>query len=263
MVLTHHGVEGGHLRHLWELRNPLPAGVPVGDDGFPLQGVRADMQVLLDGQGGTIIAADVTTTAAVPIAAQPRFAANGDLEAPTIPQRLLSQSGAAAADGERDKRKLYGDRWNVVPAGSLSPLSFEVHGAASSSTHAFFERVAQSVFPGVGQGPTRTRERLRGPTRRVHLHAPSTHLRCAADGQRRSDCPLAPPLLELVRPCGCGRCCWLKRWPSLDAPILRPSLRRSSHYYFNPFLSSQLYSHYYFNPFLSSQLYVRLSTHQF
>ena len=151
-VLTHHGVEGGHLRHLWELRNPLPAGVPVGDDGFPLHGVRADMQVLLDGQGGTIIAADVTTTAAVPIAAQPRFAANGDLEAPTIPQRLLSQSGAAAADGERDKRKLYGDRWNVVPAGSLSPLSFEVHGAASSSTHAFFERVAQSVFPGVGQG---------------------------------------------------------------------------------------------------------------
>ena len=71
----------------------------------------------------------------------------------------------------------------------------------------------------------------------VHLHAPSTHLRCAPDGQR----PLAPPQLEHIRPCGCGCCSRLKRWPSGDAPILRLSFRRFSHYYFNPFLSSLSY----------------------
>ena len=46
---------------------------------------------------------------------------------------------------------LQSDRW-VVPRGALVPLSYEVHGAASSSTHAFTERVAQSMFPGVGEG---------------------------------------------------------------------------------------------------------------
>ena len=145
------GLEGGHLGDIWELRNPLPAGVAVDADGMPTTGQRGDFRVQLGGEGGTIVVCDTTVTAAVPIAAQPRRAAGGALEPPAIPPRLLSQTGAAAADGQREKFKLYGDRW-LVPQGALSPLSYEVHGAASSSTHAFAERVAQNIYPGVDDG---------------------------------------------------------------------------------------------------------------
>ena len=145
------GLEGGHLGNLWELRNPLPAGVPVDADGMPTTGQRGDMRVQLGGEGGQVVVCDVTVTAAVPIAAQPRRAADGALEPPAIPPRLLLRTGAAAADGQREKFKLYGDRW-IVPQGALAPLSYEVHGAASSSTHAFAERVAQNMFPGEGDG---------------------------------------------------------------------------------------------------------------
>ena len=113
------------------------------------------MRVQLGGEGGQVVVCDLTVTAAVPIAAQPRRAADRDGglepgEPPTIPPRLLLRPGNAAADGERGKFKLYGDRW-VVPRGALAPLSYEVHGAASSSTHAFVERVAQTMYPG-GEG---------------------------------------------------------------------------------------------------------------
>ena len=144
------GLEGGPLSNIWELRNPLPAGVLVDADGLPTTGQRGDMRVQLGGEGGQVVVCDLTVTAAVPIAAQPRRAADGGLEPPNIPPRLLLRPGNAAADGERGKFKLYGDRW-VVPRGALAPLSYEVHGAASSSTHAFVERVAQTMYPG-GEG---------------------------------------------------------------------------------------------------------------
>ena len=145
------GLEGGPLSNLWELKNPLPAGVAVGADGLPTTGQRGDMRVQLGGEGGQTVVCDLTVTAAVNIAVQPRRAPDGALAPPSIPPRLLLRTGNAAADGERDKFKLYGDRW-VVPRGALAPLSYEVHGAASSSTHAFVERVAQTMFPGVGGG---------------------------------------------------------------------------------------------------------------
>ena len=144
------GLEGGHLGDLWELRNPIPEGVAVDAHGLPTTGQRGDMRVQLGGEGGQVVVCDLTVTAAVPIAIQPRRAADGALEPPIIPPRLLLRPGNAAADGERGKFKLYGDRW-VVPRGALAPLSYEVHGAASSSTHAFVERVAQTMFPG-GEG---------------------------------------------------------------------------------------------------------------
>jgi len=88
---------------------------------------------------------DATTTAAVAISSQP-----GPLgQAPNIPQRFLQQTGAAAADGEAAKHALYSARW-TFPDGTLYPLAFEVHGAASRSTHAFIERVSQAVYPGAG-----------------------------------------------------------------------------------------------------------------
>ena len=148
------GAEGGAIAEVLEFKNPLPAGVAVGPDGRPATGLRADMRLQLGapgGEGDTTIFADVVVTAAVPIAIQPVTGANGWPELPVIPPRLLSRTGAAAADGERDKNKLYGDRYEVPPR-TIYPLSFEVHGSASSSTHAFFERVAQTVFPGVGEG---------------------------------------------------------------------------------------------------------------
>ena len=145
------GLEGGPLSDIWELKNPLPAGIAVDANGLPTTGQRGDMRVQLGGsEGGQTVVCDLTVTAAVPIAVQPRRAADGGLEPPTIPPRLLLRPGNAAADGERGKFKLYGDRW-VVPRGALAPLSYEVHGAASSSTHAFVERVAQTMYPG-GEG---------------------------------------------------------------------------------------------------------------
>jgi len=64
-------------------------------------------------------------------------------------QRLLQHTGAAAADGESAKRELLGARW-IIPNETFYPLSFEVHGAASSSTHAFIERVACALYPDAG-----------------------------------------------------------------------------------------------------------------
>ena len=152
--LTGDGAEGGPIADVLELRNPLPAGVAVGPDGRPTSGIRADMRIHLGapgGEPGKTIFADLVITAAVPIAIQPRTGANGWAQPAAIPPRLLTQIGAAAADGERLKKKLYGDRY-VGVENTIYPLSFEVHGSASSSTHAFFERVAQTVFPGVGEG---------------------------------------------------------------------------------------------------------------
>ena len=107
------GAEGGAIAEVLEFKNPFPAGVAVGPDGRPTKGLRADMRLQLGAPGGEddkTIFADVVVTAAVPIAIQPVTGANGWPEPPVIPPRLLSRTGAAAADGERDKNKLYGDR---------------------------------------------------------------------------------------------------------------------------------------------------------
>ena len=94
---------------------------------------------------GTVLVIDVTITAVAAILSQP----GPQGQAPTIPQRLLHFTGAAAADGESAKRELLGARW-IIPNETFYPLSFEVHGAASPSTHAFIERVARTVYPDAG-----------------------------------------------------------------------------------------------------------------
>jgi hypothetical protein len=65
------------------------------------------------------------------------------------PSNYRDQSGVAATEAAAAKIALYSAKWQI-PANAFYPLALEVHGAASESTHAFIERVARAVHPGVG-----------------------------------------------------------------------------------------------------------------
>ena len=152
------GLEGGPLSQIWApapgappLPPPLPPNAPaaaVAAHAAAMRCTRGDAWVQLSEHGNlSTVVVDATVTAANVIASNiPPGPGVGPLPPPA---KYRDRVGVAATEAAEAKIALYNAKWSV-PNDSFYPLAFEIHGAANFRTHAFIERVARAVFPGVG-----------------------------------------------------------------------------------------------------------------
>jgi len=128
---------------------PPPPGAPPAVVAAFNNNIRADCVLSLGSPADHhIIFCDTTITAGVIIQAAIPPPNSAAIAHPSA--NLVSQTGFSAGRAQADKVTIYNNNWDFPPNASFLAPAFEVHGAASSHTHAYIERVARAVFPGVG-----------------------------------------------------------------------------------------------------------------